>query len=94
MSKETILTAAADLAIKHGFRNVKRADIAAKCECATGTISYHWGTMHALREALMAWAVAKGQAHIVGQGLAERHPLALKAPDALKTRALRLLASV
>lgn len=93
MSKEIILTAAAALAIKHGYRNIKRADIAERCNCATGTISYHFSTMQNLRECLMRWAVDTGHAHIVGQGLADRHPFAMRAPDALKTRALRLLAA-
>lgn len=93
MSKVTLLTAAASLAVKQGFRNIRRQDIAEKCECSTGTVSYHFGSMQVLRDELMAHAVASGNAVIVGQGLAERHPLAMAAPPGLKARALRLLAA-
>jgi len=88
-----VLDAAVTLASAKGYRNVTRLDVAAQANVAAGSVNNAYGTMDALRDAVMAAAVERGLADIVSQGLADRHPAAVAAPDALKQQALQLLAA-
>lgn len=93
MSRQTIVDAAIKLAEKSGFRKVKRESLATKLGIATGTINYHFGTMAKLQDAIVREAIITSNATVLGQALAERHPLALKAPAALRTLAAKSLAA-
>lgn len=88
-----ILEAAVSLASERGYRKLTREAVAEKAGVATGSINNAYGTMDGLRDAVMAAAVERALSDIVGQGLADRHPVALGAPQALKDSALRSLAA-
>jgi AcrR family transcriptional regulator len=87
------LEAAVALASERGFRKFSRSDVAARAGVATGSVNNAFTTMDALHDAVMAQAVTRERADIVAAGLAERHPLALAAPQTLKDSALASLAA-
>lgn len=90
--KDKILGAAMQLANLKGFNRVTRNDIADKAEVATGSVSYHFKSMKKLQAAMMARAVESENIKVLAQGLGVRHPVALKAPEALRIKAARTLA--
>ena len=55
--KELILQASLDLLISEGYANVTIKNIAKKLNCSTQPISWHFGSMPALREALLDYAL-------------------------------------
>ncbi len=89
--KLKILTHALRLAARHGLDHVSRNDIAVSAEVATGSVSYHFENMRKLRAAIVAKAIEDENLIVIGQALVARHPLALKASDALKKRAAAAL---
>lgn len=91
--KDAILSAAMQLANLKGFKKVTRAEIAAKAKVAPGLVSYHFGDMKGLRDAMVARAVEAKNLKVLAQALADRHPAAVKAPDALRRAAALQLAA-
>lgn len=90
---QAVLDAGVALAEKYGMQAVTRPRVAAESGLSTGTVSNAFGSMDALRDAVMAAAVDREIIVIVAQGLAERYPAALNAPADLKQRALAKLAA-
>lgn len=88
-----VLDAALALAERHGMQAVTRPRVAGESGLSTGTVSNAFGTMDALRDAVMAAAVEREIVVIVAQGLAERYLAAMNAPADLKQRALEKLAA-
>lgn len=91
--KDKILAAAMQVANLKGYKAVTRNDVAGKADVAAGSVSYHFGDMKKLQTAMVARAIESGNLKVVAQALADRHPLALKAPDELRKRAALLLAA-
>lgn len=87
-----VLTAAIAVARKRGYRHMLRREIADEAGVSTGTVNSAFGTMAALREAVMRAAVEQGLNDIVAQGLADGHALARNAPPKLKQAAALALA--
>lgn len=83
-----ILNAAIDIAQTDGWRAVTRDRVAEQAYVAQGSVNAHFGTIDALRTAVMEEAVRREIVAIVAQGLAEQHPAARAAPVDLKRRAL------
>lgn len=81
------------MAVRQGYRNITRAAIAEKLEIFPSSVSFHCGSMTLLRDCVVAYAIENGYTAVVGQALADRHPLALRAPAALRARAAKLLAA-
>lgn len=90
--REAILSAAMQLANLKGYKRVTRADIAKRADVATGSVSYHFGSMRKLQDAMVERAIEAKNLKLLGQALSNRHPLALKAPDALRKAAALQLA--
>lgn len=88
-----ILQAGVALAGEKGFRKFSRGDVAARAGVAAGSVNNAYGTMDALHDAIMEQAVLQGLVDIVAGGLAERHPVAIAAPQPLKDSALASLAA-
>ncbi len=86
-----VLAAAVDEARAVGFQWMRRADIAARAGVSTGLVSSAFGDMLGLKRAVLTEAVRIEDAAIVAQGLADGHPIAKGAPQALKDRAAELL---
>lgn len=85
--RASILSTAMQLANLHGFGNVTRDMLANRMEIACGSVSYHWKGMRKLEAAMVERAVETENLKILGQAIAAKHPLALKAPDELRKRA-------
>lgn len=88
-----VLEAAIALAQERGFANITRDLVAERAQVAAGSVNNAYGNMEALRDAVMAVAVARKLVDIVGQGLAAGHPAARNAPEELKRDALAKLAA-
>lgn len=87
-----ILKAALEVCSKQTtYSRVTRDQIAARAGCAPTLITYHFGTMNELRRDIMREAVRSECLPVIAQGLAARDRHALKAPEALRTRALQSL---
>ena len=90
--KEQLLAAALRLAAKHGYAKLTRKQIAEEAGVSDTLLSLHFGTMVEFRRTLMRYAIKRGNATVVAQGLADRNPYAKKAPAALKAAALQAIA--
>jgi AcrR family transcriptional regulator len=88
-----VLDAALRLAADRGYRNIKRREIAAEAQVALGTVNNAFGTMDALRDAVMQAAVDRRVHAVVAQGITDRHPSAMAAPASLRGEALESLAA-
>jgi len=86
-----ILSAALVVASKVGYARLTREDIAKRADVPASLISYHLGTMPALRRKIMREAIRTECLPVVAQGLAIRDRFALKAPAELRARAVASL---
>ena len=93
MSKAIIIRTATQMAVTCGFANLTRQAIADKLDIFPSAVSFHCGAMHELKSAVMAYAVENELLTVVAQGLAARHPIALKAPGTMRARAAKILAA-
>lgn len=98
--KQKILEAAIKIAEANGTKTIvypsrvlSKEKIAKRLGIATGSINYYWGTTRALVSAVMRHAVENENAAIIAWGLVDRHPVALNAPAALRSKAVKLLAA-
>lgn len=100
MSKATIVRTAAQMAVSAGFDKLTRQAIAERLNIFPSSISFHCGTMTALRAQAVQYAIDRalegGRFHyidVVAQALAAKHPVALRAPKEVKAAAAKLLAA-
>lgn len=70
-----------------GYDRITREAIAWRAGVSTGTVS-NVGTMADIKSEVVEMAVAGGHLDVVAQALANRHPVALAAPEDLRARAL------
>jgi len=89
--REEILDAAVRTAAAVGFSRMTRDDIARTSGCTPGLVSARLGTMERLRNEVMRRAVREEVLAVIAEGIALRHPHALKAPDDLRKRAAATL---
>lgn len=85
--REQILTAALTLAEAQGYGNIRRDAVALKASVSQGLVNMYFGNMANLRDELMRHAVKAGNLQVIAQGLLDRHPEALKAPQSLRSLA-------
>lgn len=85
--KRQLLSIAVEIARAKGYTKVTREAIADKGKVSPGLISHYFGTTVQLKRDIMRAAVQQGVIEVVAQGLADRNPYALKAPDDLKKKA-------
>ena len=82
--KESLLAAAMRVATRVGYTTMTRTQIAAEAGVSDALVSVHWGSMEAIRKAVMRHAVTTGDTAIVAQGLAVRDRIAVRAHPDLK----------
>lgn len=87
-----ILAAALDAAETHGYRNLTLQQIATAAGVSKGLPMAYFGTMTALRRAVMREAVRVANLRVIAQGLVANDSHARKAPSDLKTKALAAVA--
>lgn len=85
--REQILSAALTLAEGCGYTNVRRDAVALAAGVSQGLVNMYFGNMPGLREELMRHAIRVGNIKVIAQGLIDRHPEALKAPQSLRSLA-------
>lgn len=91
MTRDQILTAAYDEAVKVGIYAMTRDDIADRAGVATGSVNHHFRNMASLRRAVMHKAIQSEQLDVIAAGLAQGDDIARSAPEGLKRRALETL---
>ena len=79
-----LLDVALRLAAANGWRSLTREAIARAAGVSTGLVSARLGTMTDLRRSVMRAAVQHGTVSVVAEGLAARHPAAMRADPALR----------
>lgn len=87
----SILAAALDAAEAGHYTSITRERVAELASCSPGLVSLYFGTMAAMRDAVMQEAVKRRNLTVVAQGIAHRDPLAIDAPLWLKAKALETL---
>lgn len=85
--RKSILQAAMTAARTSGYTHITRDQVAELAECASSLVAHHWGTMAQLRRAIMGEAIRTKDLLIIAQGLVEKDPRAMGAPDELKEAA-------
>ena len=75
MDKQTILDAAVTLAATRGYENVFKRNISSVLGIGMGTVNYHWGTMTALRTAIIHEGIRTGNKPVVLQAASRRDPI-------------------
>ncbi len=91
--EDQILQAALDVAEQVGYQRTTREAVAARVGVSPGLISLRFGTVKNFERAIMGAAVAHARTKVIAQGLANNHPRALAAPEALRQAAVLSLNS-
>ena len=81
-----ILSAASSMAIKAGLNNIKRDVVAKHAKVATGTVSYHFKSMDALRDKIVSDAIQNENVPLLAKAMAEGHPAVKNLPVLLKRK--------
>lgn len=89
--KQLILETAYHITQRDGFAALTRDGVADTAGIARGAINHQFGTMEALRDAVMQLAIESGDLPIIAHGLSISHPVARTAPDDVKRQALDTL---
>lgn len=88
--RDKILSAAMQVAaVPGGFKRMTRERVAAKAEVAAGLVTYYFGGMPQLRDAVVRKAIETENLAVLGGAVADRHGIALRADEKLKAKALR-----
>lgn len=82
------LTAALDIATREGYSAMTRDGVAKQAGVAAGMVNHVWGSMDALRDAVMHAAVRRRVLPIIAHGLVTKHPAMDAADEMLKREAL------
>jgi AcrR family transcriptional regulator len=86
--RSAILGAAVDLAATKGYRNLGRDVVAQMAGVALGSVNHEFGTIDALRDAVVVEAVRTESLPIIAQAIVDGHGAVADLPAELKKRAL------
>jgi AcrR family transcriptional regulator len=86
--REQCIEAALVLAKDKPYYRVTRNEIADAVGVAGSVVQWHFGTVKKMRRQIMRAAIVAERLDIIGQGIANQDPHALKAPAELRARAL------
>lgn len=89
--KNIILGSALSLAEKKGFNNFSSPELAEACGCNHSLIFHYFNNMDHLRHEIMTKAVTDKNLVVISQGLVDKHPIAIGAPENLKRSALKTI---
>ena len=89
--KALLLEQAMVVASKQGYAQFTRKNLADRAKVHTTLVTYYFGNMNKLRNCIMREAVRTNNYTIVGQGLANRDPIAKKASPYIRRKALEQL---
>lgn len=91
--RDMILNAALELAGSKSYTTITRDEIADHAGVAVGLVTKYFGTMPNLKRDVMRAAIRYEHLPIIAHGIAIHDPHAMKAPPALKRRAVASLSS-
>lgn len=86
--RDQLMAAALLLAANTRYDRITRNQIAEAAGVVGSLVQHYFGTMPQLRRSIMRAAVDQEVLHVIAQGLVDRDPQALKAPDQLKSLAI------
>jgi AcrR family transcriptional regulator len=86
--KQQILDVALDQAERVGYQNITRAGIARALQVSPALVNTYFGTVGDLKRDVMKAAIRDERLPIIAQGIVLKDRHAMKAPDALRARAL------
>lgn len=89
--RQAILDAALELAAVHGYQWFTKTMVAEATGESATQVNRVFGTLVELKREVLREAVRVGRAEVVAQGLADRHEIAMGAPEALKQKAAAFL---
>ena len=89
--REQCIETALELASHKPYWKVSRNEIADAVGVAGSVVQWHFGTVKNMRRLIMRAAIKAERLDIIGQGIANQDPYALKAPSELLARALAAL---
>lgn len=69
-----ILQTAMRLAQTTRYDKLTRIDVAAAAACATGSVSYYFGSMEGLQSAMIEYSVETGAHQLVAEAIVDKHP--------------------
>jgi AcrR family transcriptional regulator len=72
--REKITKAALSLAVKQGYRLVRRDDVAEKAGVSIGLVTHYFGGMEGLRDAIVKQALASNNLQVMAEALVAQHP--------------------
>ena len=87
--KQQIITAAIELAEKHGYQNIKRDAIAEHAGVAAGLVNRYFDNMHMLRRYIIDEAIRTSNLTIIAQGLVAGDKKARATDESVKKRAMK-----
>jgi AcrR family transcriptional regulator len=88
-----ILDAAVKLARRVGWRKLTRDNIAKAANVSTGLVSNYFGSMDNMRDEVMKVAVRDSILPVIAQGVADRNKVAMRAPAAVRQKAVANMAA-
>ena len=89
--RKQILSAAVDISKQFSYLTLTFNQVAKRVKCTRGLIIHHFGSMAALRDAVMIHAVATNDLLLIAQGLAHGNPIATTANEDIKKQSVREL---
>lgn len=91
--KNQLLDAAITLASRVGYGRITRDGVALEAKVSFSLVTRYFSTIAQLKRAVMRAAINRGVTEIVAQGLGMQDPAALKAPEAIRKKALEFMTS-
>jgi AcrR family transcriptional regulator len=89
--REQILDAAYRMARMRGLNYLTRDAVASAAGSANGSVTYCFGNMGALTDAIMSRAIEFKDHRLIAEGIINNNEIALNAPKMLRTQALNSL---
>lgn len=83
--QKKILSAAYLIACKKGYRNLRKREVAQRAEVAEGSVSYHFGTMGALQDAVLMLAAQENNVVMLAHAWADQNEVARSVCTKLQT---------
>ena len=90
---ELIIKASIEMALKNGYRQLKRDAVAKAAGVSAGLVNHCFGDIRTLQDDVLLYAIKHEIIAIIAQGLALGDPTARSAPEDLKARAISSLTS-
>ena len=88
---ESIIKASIDMALKDGYRQLKRDAVAEAAGVSAGLVNHVFSDIYTLQNEVLIYAIENDIIAIVAQGLVNNDPIAKGAPEAVKARAISSL---